>query len=232
MCSLSLRFLFLMVSVGLVGCASVQKDYDHMAAPDYQKKPQLRQSLINGSEPLSEAAVQKILSSKVALPKSVNLAIVRLSDSSNELDFQTIDQEIADKFYNKANWGGRVQSITPVPQVMIAKPVTLTSLRQAAALLQADALLIIKPVSYGDWKFQWFEKDKAKGITSLEVLLLDTRTSVVPFTQVITETAEVSKDKESDYSNYELMSRAKKASEAKALLQVAPAVQKFISKTM
>lgn len=232
MFNMVVRFLFLGFSVALVGCASVQKDYDHMAAPDYQKRQQLHQSLISASEPLSETAVQKILSSKVVLPKAINLAIVRLSDSSSELDFQTIDQEIADKFYNKANWGGRVQSITPVPQVMLAKPVTITTLRQAAVLLQADALLIIKPVSYGDSKFQWFEKDKAKGITSLEVLLLDTRTSVVPFTQVVTETAEIAKDKDNDYSNYELISRAKKASEAKALLQVPSAIQKFISKTM
>lgn len=114
---------------------------------------------------------------------------------------------------------------------MLGSPINLTNLRQAAVLLQADALLIIRPISYGDWKFQWFEEDKAKGITSLEVLLLDTRTSVVPFTIVITETAEVAKDK-SEYSNYELMSRDKKASELKALLQVAPAVQKFISKVM
>lgn len=232
MAEISFRGLCFGFSLMLVGCAAVQKDYDHMASPDYQRKPQLRQSLVSGSEPLSEAVVQKILSSRVALPKVVNLAVVRLADSNNELDFQTIDQETADKFYNKANWGHRVQSITPVPQVMIAKPVTLSSLRQAAVLLQADALLIVKPVSYGDSKFQWFDKDKAKGITSLEVLLLDTRTSVVPFTAVITETAEITKNKETDYSHHAFLSRAKKASEAKALLQVAPAVQKFISKTM
>lgn len=219
------------VLFGLVGCSSVQKDYDHMASEEYQGRATLRQSLVSASEPLNEAAVQKILSSKVELPKSINLAIVRLSDSRDGLDFQTIDQEIADKFYDKANWGSRVQSIIPVPQVMIAKPATFASLRQAAVLLQADALLIIKPVSYGDWKFQWFDDDKAKGITSLEVLLLDTRTSVVPYTSVVTETVELAKDK-SDYSTYELMNRAKKASETKALLQVAPAVQKFITKAM
>jgi hypothetical protein len=124
-----------------------------------------------------------------------------------------------------------VQSIIPVPQVMIAKPATLTSLRQAAVLLQADALLIVKPISYSDWRFQWFEADTAKGITSLEVLLLDTRTGVVPYTAVVTETAEISQIG-SDYSQMELLSRAKKSSETKALSQVAPAVQKFLSKTL
>ena len=225
----SLSLILLMV---LVGCAHKEKDYDYMSSSTYQQKPQLRQSLVSATEPLNESAVQKILSSKVVFPKNMTLAIVRLSDSTEGLDFQVIDKEIAEKFYSKTNWGSRIQAIVPVPQVMISTPVTLSGLRQTAVLLQADALLIIKPVSYSDWKFQWLiEDDKAKGTTSLEVLLLDTRTSVVPYTSLVTETVEVTREK-TDYSNYELMSRAKKVSEAKALLQVAPAVQKFMTKAM
>lgn len=202
-----------------------------MAGNEYRSKPKLTTSLVNGTEPLSEAAVQKILSSKVSLPKSINLAIVRLSDSNDGLEFQTIDKEISDNFYNKSAWGGRVQSIIPVPQVMVARPVTLTSLRQAAVLLQADALLIIKPTSYSDWRFEFFNKDTAKSVTSLEVLLLDTRTSVVPFTSLVSETTEL-KAEGSDYSKQELMARAQKASESKALMNIPQEVQKFISKAM
>lgn len=224
------------VYVGFVGllltsCAQVQKDYGYMATQNYQSRPRLTQSLVSSNEALNEASIQKILTSKVALPKAINLAVIRLSDSDDGVDFQTVDREVADQFYNKSNWGGRVQSVIPVPLLMLARPVTLNSIRQAAVLLQVDAIVIIKPVSYGNSQVQWFEKDKAKGITSLEVLLLDTRTSVVPFTSLVTETAEVTKET-NDYETYELVKRAKKASETKALLQVAPAVQKFISKTM
>jgi len=211
----------------VIGCASVQKDYGHMSQAKYQSQPQLRQALLNGNEPLTEAAIQKILSSKVVLPQKINLAIVRLSDSMDGLDFQIIDNQLAEQFYKKENWGSRIQSLIPVPQVILSKPVTISGLRKAAVLLQADALLVIKPVSYVDWKFQWFEKDTAKGMTSLEVLLLDSRTSVVPYTSMITETVEVPA-KKSDYNQYELMNRAKKASETKAMLQIAPAVQKFL----
>lgn len=214
-----------------LGCATAQKDYAYMSGKDYQNKPKLSTGLMGPGDNLSEAAIQKILTSRVSMPKSINLAVVRLSEASDGLEFQTIDQTIAEQFYSKVNWGARVQSIIPMPQVMIAKPVTLVSLRQAAALLQADALVIIKPVSYGDWKFEAFEASKGKGVTSIEVLLLDTRTSVVPFTLLITETAEVAKEA-SDYSQFELTARAKKASEAKALLQVAPAIQKFMTKVM
>jgi hypothetical protein len=61
--------------------------------------------------------------------------------------------------------------------------------------------------------------------------MLDTRTSVVPFTSLVTETTEIKKVK-TDYDDYELRGRAKKASEEQALLKVAPEVQKFLSKTL
>lgn len=227
-CSL---LLMCVCAFSTIHCSTVSKDYEYMESAQYKSRGVLRQALANGSESLSEGAIQKILASRVSLPKQITIAIVRLSDTKEGLDFQTIDKEISDKFYDKSNWGARIQSVIPVPQMMLATPVTLPALRQTAALMQADVLLIIKPISYGDWKFEWIEANKGKGVTSLEILLLDTRTSVVPYTAVITEAAEISKDS-SEYSNYELMSRAKKASEAKALLQVAPAIQKFISKTM
>lgn len=212
----------------LVGCATKSKDYGYMSGADYQNRSTLTQSLINANEPMSEAAVQKILSSKIALPKKMNLAVVRLSESQQGLDFKMVDQEIAAKFYALENWGPRVQSVIPVPELLLPKPVTIAGLRQAAVLLQADELLVIKPSSYGDWRAEFFAANKAKGITSLEVLLLDTRTSVVPFTSIVTETAEISEEK-ADYSNHELENRAKKVSEAKALLKVAPAVRKFFA---
>lgn len=209
------------------GCASASRGYDHMSTDDFQRRPQLTQSLLGSSDQFAEPAIQKILSTRVAFPRKVTLAIVRLSTSNEGLGFQKIDQELVDKFYNKENWGTRVLSVIPVPQMMIAKPATLTNLRQAAVLLQADALLIIKPVSCADWRFQWFEEDKAKATSTLEVLLLDTRTNIVPFTTLVSETVELKKEK-TDYSAYETMDRVKKASELKALVQVAPAVRLFI----
>jgi hypothetical protein len=221
--------LAILAAAAIVGCASKHKDFDHMDTDEYRSRPQLEQALVSANEPLTEAAVQKLLASRVALPKNINLAIVRLSEAGG-LDFQTLDEDVAERFYGRAAWGGRIQSIIPMPQMMVPKPITLASLRQAAVLLQADALLIVKPTSYADYKFR-FGENKAKGITSLEVILLDTRTSAVPFTSLITESAEILKNQE-EYSNYELMARARKASEAKALTQIPVAVQKFLSKAM
>ena len=45
----------------LSACAGAAKDYDHMSRAAYQNKAQLRQSLVNGSEPMNEAAVHQRL---------------------------------------------------------------------------------------------------------------------------------------------------------------------------
>ena len=223
------KLLFMGLSLMLLGCASVNKDYSYMSENNYKNRMELTQSLIGPNDTLSEADVQRILSSKIVLPKNINLAVVRLLDSTSGADFQTIDKEMTEEFYDKKNWGGKIQSIIPVPQVMMAKPVTMKTLRQAAVLLQADLLLILKPVSYGDVKYQFFKDNKAHAVTTLEILLLDTRTSIVPYTSLITETVELGKEG-TDYNDYEMMARAKKASELKALMQVAPEIQKFLLK--
>lgn len=230
---ISVSFLILILSA----CASskkaelVEKDYDYMATNDYQKQQTLTHGLFGPNDTLTESAIQKILTSKVVLPKKIRIAIIRLAESYTGFNFEPINNEINEQFYSKLNWGERVQSIIPVPQVMVANPITLTSLRNAAVLLQADVLVIIKPASSVDVKHQWLENNKAKGVSSLEVLLLDTRTSVVPYTTLITETAEVSRES-TDFNDYQYVKRAKKESELKALLKIPNSVQKFIIKTM
>ncbi len=62
--------LTILLLTSLFGCAVAQKDYAYMASEEYQSKPKLTQALISASEPLSETSIQKILASKVSLPKN------------------------------------------------------------------------------------------------------------------------------------------------------------------
>ena len=218
-----ITILFLMILISY-SCSSVQKNYKYMEESSYQSKPVMTRSLIDPSKPLTEDAIQKILNSKIKVPNKVSLAITRINSS---YDFQRIDDEVANNFYDIKNWGNKVQSVIPVPQVLINAPINVSGLRRSAVLLQADLLLIVMPYSYGNWKFKWFEENKAKATTSLEVLLLDVRTGVIPFTSIITETIEISKNKK-EYNNAELVSRARITSEKKALLQVASQVESFL----
>lgn len=217
----------------LSGCATVQSDYQHRANHSYQSQEKLEQGLIGPNDTLTEEAISKLLSSKVILPKNVRLAIVRISDFSLAYpqEMQILDDDIATDFYSKEKWGDRVVSVIPVPHAMLQKPLTLSTIRKSAALLQADAVVVVRPMSVTDSRYRLFEKDTSKATTTLEILLLDTRTSAVPFTSFITETAELPKS-ESDYNQYEVQRRAQNESEKRALLQVPGTIQKFIKVAM
>jgi hypothetical protein len=211
-------------SLFLFGCATAKKDYAYMGESEYQSKPTLTQSLLT-NDVLSEESIQKILSSKISIPKLVNIAVIRINDQN----FQTIDEQLSEQFYQKSNWGNRAKALIPIPQILVKTPISISGLRQSAVLLQADILVIVKPATYSNWKFRWLAENKAKSITTLEVLVLDTRTGIIPFTSIITDQVEMTKDKNVDYDNYELELRVKKESEKKALIQVASQVKDFLN---
>lgn len=210
-----------------VGCATAQKDYAHLATPAYQQQPALTQSLVAGAEPLSDAAVQKLLASRVILPAQPRLALVRLKEGAEDPGGEVSDA-LAEGLYSRAAWGEQVRSLTPLPELLLPKPVSIDGLRKAALLLQADALVVLKTASRGDWRHRAFSRNQGKARATVEVLLVDVRTGVVPYTALVSERLETEKD-EADYDNYELRERARRLGEEKALLQVPMMVGKFLA---
>ena len=79
-------------------------------------------------------------------------------------------------------------------------------------------------------KFRLFEVNKAKSQTTLQAFLLDTRTSIIPYTALISKTAEVAKDSAKDYSDYDAMKRAKLESEKLVLKELADSLAGFVKK--
>ena len=226
-------------SVLVMACASVHKNGSVMNTKDYQARKQLSQSLLTvggggfWGSPENEAAreqveakIGQLLDGRIPIRNKVNLAVVRLGGTLSDDQYQPLDQEVANKFYDSSQWGPRVITVTPVPDLLLSGQSDFQSLRRSAALLQADMLLIISPNSKADWKFNMVQENRAKAVTHLDVLLMDVRTGTFPFTAIALEQVELKKQ-EDDYSNNELMVRAKAASEKKAYLSLIPKVQGF-----
>ncbi len=214
----------------VVACSSMQKDYGYMNSQAYQSRQALKTGALVSDENghLNEDSIQKLLESKIKIPKRVTLAVVRLNDSSQNYDFTPLDKEIAKDFYNLKNWGPRVQSVVHVPNIMLPHPMSLKGLRSVAALLQADMVLVISPQSVMDWELRVLDENQAKSFTHLDVLLMDTRTGAIPYTFMAAKSAEVRKVA-SDYTNQEMMDRAKHLSEKKAYLEMQPQVMQFLN---
>lgn len=220
----------LVVLAGLltVGCSTASKNTTYMNEDTYKSREIIKTSILDGGE-VSEEKIEKFLSGRISLPKEIIIGVVRLKESSDGLGFNKVDDELAQKFYSSNSWGARVRSVVPVPSLLMSSPINLKGLRQTAALLQANMLVILSPITYTDSKYNWLQSDKVKGITNLEVIVMDTKTGAIPFTQVISETVELEADKNKDYDIYESMNRAKFESEKKAILQVSKAVGQFLS---
>lgn len=216
------------LSLTLLGCASKMRNGSAMADVEYQSRETLTKSLVEG-ETLSEPAIQKILSSKIKLPKTIQLAVLRLNANSYGPNFE-IDNEMMEQFYNGLEKSGRIKGVIPVPEALVSQPVKISSMRLSAVLLQADMLLVIQPRSDLDMKFRLFEVNKAKAQTTVQAFLLDTRTSIIPYTALISKTAEVSKDAGKDYSDYDAMKRAKLESEKLVLKELADSLAAFVKK--
>lgn len=220
-------FSVVLLSLFATGCATAQKDYSHFADRAYQQQPALTQSLVSNAEPLKEEAVRKLLSSKVTLPAQTRLALVRLSEGADGIGGE-VSGSIAEGVYSRPAWGPRVRSLTPLPELLLPKPISIDGLRRAALLLQADALVVLRPVSRGDWRHRAFAKNQGKALATVEVLLVDVRTGTVPYTALVSERIETEKS-DADYDNYELRERARQLAEEKALLQVPTLVGKFLA---
>jgi hypothetical protein len=225
---LGLELGFGLIALSLAGCSSVHKDYEYMSEPANQTKDRLEGGLVGQNQELNEAGIQKILANRVVLPRQVRLAVVRLPAPGENHGLSEINDETVSGFYQKNNWGPRIVSVIPTPELLLSKNPSISSLRQTAAYLQADAILVIKPMVRSDWKFMVFEKNKAIATSTLEVVLIDTRTGAVPYTTLVTEKASAVKS-DQDFSEYEFELRAKKESETKAMLQVPQDVKTFLN---
>lgn len=216
---------FLLFLLCLSSCASVQKDYAYLGENSYQARPPLTESLIPAaSDTMNEANFAKVLESKFVLPKNIVLAVVRLNESNS--GFQSIDQELANKFYQSSKWGSRMKAV--VPALLLPSPITLQGLRRSAATLQADMVLVLSSNMRVDWKYRFLKSDMAKAFTSLDMLLLDTRTGIVPFTLQASESVQLP-EKEEDFNNFEWMERTKFEAEKKCLQKVALETSKFFN---
>ena len=100
-------------------------------------------------------------------------------------------------------------------------------LREAAVRLQADLLFIFRVSSDTYSRYRLFEKDKVKSYSTCEVVVLDVRTGLVPFTRVLSR-ERMERKQSTDLDLAETMRRSEQASAMDALQSAAQGFVSFI----
>jgi hypothetical protein len=121
----------------------------------------------------------------------------------------------------------QIAEVTPLPSLMTPSRVSIPILREAAVRMQADLLLVYRVGSDTYSQYRTFAKDKVKAYSTCEIVLLDVRTGLVPFTRVVSrERLEMKQPADLDLS--ETMRRAEQTSAAETLKTSAQDLVQFM----
>jgi hypothetical protein len=219
----------------LAGCDTPQTSQSIMATGEYAAREPITQSLFPADQAaLSDEAVERILSSKLELPAKAKVALIKFPDNGfdesryysygayywrDEAQLKLRQSQI-DTLSQALLTSDQIVEVTPLPSLMTPSRPSIPSLREAAVRMQADLLLVYRVGSDTHSQYRMFSKDKVRAISTCEIVLLDVRTGLVPFTRVVSRERVESKQA-TDFDLSETMRRAEEESAGDALKDAA-----------
>jgi hypothetical protein len=207
-----------------------------MAMQEYAAREPIATSLFPSDQTvLGDEAVARILSSKLELPAKAKVAVMKFPDGEawgsryywRDEQHLKLQQAQVETLSKELLASEQIMEVTPLPSLMTPRLVSIPILREAAVRMQADMLLVFRVGTDTYSQYRTFSKDKVKVYSTCELVLLDVRTGLVPFTRVVSrERLELKQPTDLDLS--EAMRRAEELSSAEALKAAAEDLVNFI----
>ena len=227
--------LFL-VPIALSGCAKMP--VSSAALPSYAEREPIATSLFPSDQAvLGDEAVARILASKLELPTPAKLALMKFPDKEGsryygryywtDEEYLKGQQAQVDTLSNVLLASDQIAEVIPLPSLMTPRQASIPVLREATVRMQADLLLVFRVGSDTYSQYRTFAKDKVKAYSTCELVLLDVRTGLVPFTRIVSrEKIEIKESGDLELS--ETMRRAEQASATEALRAAAQDLVTYI----
>ena len=188
------------------------------------------------SSTISEENIQKILAGNYSLPNNLRVALVKLESSQNVRRFYWSDevylksqQQYLDLFSEKFKNSNRVKSISTIPDILISKTPSFTNIRESAVRTQSDIVVIysINSDLYSHYKL--FSKTDIKAFATTQLIILDVKTGLVPFTTIVTKDFQDKKN-EADLNESEAASRIKNQAVLLTIDEIGKQITDFLGK--
>lgn len=128
---------------------------------------------------LSNEAIDEILGGTIALPVSAHLAVLPIG--------RRPDIGIADDLFSSIEESERVDRVSYLPWLLVPRNATMSHLRESAARYQANLLFIYRDTSSTYTNYRFAARDEVRAYSTVEAILLDVRTGIVPFSTLISE---------------------------------------------
>lgn len=218
---------YLLLLIVFSSCATtgtVNRPYPY---PD--PEPSLTASLFPSDQSvISQAAIDTILQSRVVLPENARLALINFSSGNDSFGYGygysrsetylKMQQSYIDSLSSGLEKSGYIGSVIHLPSMLTPQSPTIPVLREAAVRVQSPLLVIFRIQSDTYQEYRVFRSSRAKAYATIEFVLLDVRSGIIPFTAIITEEYETSKI-ESDSNTEDMMRRAENEATLQALEQ-------------
>ena len=209
-----MKFLFtLPVMLFMISCGTGRP----VASSGMQDQPGqdtlITQSLFNDrNSSIPEENIQKLLDGNYKLPVNLRVALVRIDNSPqrryswNDETFLKTQQSYLDLFTEQLRKSPRVQKVSVIPELIVSKSPSFTQLREAAVRMQADVVLVYSITSDLYSRYKLFSSPDLKAFATTQLIVMDVRTGMVPFSTIITKD-HLSKKNKQELDNMEATSR-------------------------
>ncbi len=217
-----------------IGQSSYRSSY-RSSAPNKSEEP-ITESLFNDkTATISEENIQKILDGSYSLPQNIRTAIVKLKSTQNKRNYYWNDehylksqQEYLDLFNSKLKQSERVTKVYKIPDLLIPRNPTFTDIREAAVRTQSDMVVIYFINSDLYLKYKMFSKNEIKAFATIQLVIMDVRTGLIPFSTIVTKEYQ-SKRQKNELNDTEAANRIKKEAVLLTIEEVGKKINEFLS---
>ena len=196
--------ILILTTIFLASCSAPRPINNNASTPYPDNDPLITQSLFNDKNAtISEENIQKILAGSYQLPQQLRVAVVRLENTAQQRRYLWGDEQhlktqqaYLDLFAEKLRQSPRVTSVSIIPDLLISKSPSFTQIREAAVRMQADIAVVYSINSDIYSKYKLFSKPDIKAFATTQLIVLDIRTGLVPFSAIVTKDTLSQKKKE------------------------------------
>lgn len=208
--------------------------YSDDSREQYGASDPITQSLFTDKNAsISEENIQKILDGTIKVPEKLRVSVIRLDQQErryywNTEEYQKMNQSYMDLITGQLKKSGRVTKVASVPDLLINKPFTYTSIREASVRMQSDLAVIFTINTDTYSKYKLLSKAEFKCFANTQLIILDVRTGLVLFSSVVTKDATGQK-KENELDNTEARKRVQYEAALLTLDDIGQKINEFLA---
>lgn len=230
--------LILLIAIAISSCETA-KQTAYASNEGYTNGDTLiTQSLFNDkAATISEENIQRVLDGSYKLSQQLRVAIVKLESSSqrrnywsywNDEQYLKTQQSYLDLFAGKFKQSSRVAKTFSIPDVLISRSPSFTNIREAAVRMQADIVVIYSIASDLYSKYKAFSKPDIKAYATTQLIIMDVRTGLIPFSTISTKDA-LSQKKKEELENAEAASRVQNEAVLATITEIGGKITDFLN---